>query len=238
MKGYDNLDMINNSTTKNLEHQNELLNLYLKNMWIIKRRIRAVLSIYCKTEDRHTTTLFPQTNIEFSLLQIRKILELIALSSLVSNIDLYKAQLKNVERMWNARLIFRDIEKLNSNFYPEAIVICPKDKNTWYKRKDDILSKEEFVKIYEKIGKAMHEDSPFLTLKDAQPYYKEMERNILIWIKKIQNLLWTHIIKLEDKETLFYVSIAGKLSDLPHGNIFKSIDSTEDKTSSCRPANL
>lgn len=209
--------------TERLERQDELLNLYLKNMWILKRRIRAVLSIYCSTEDRHTTTLFPQTNIEFSLLQIRKILELIALSSLVSNVDLYKSQLKNVEHMWNARLIFREIERFNPDFYPRSIIVYPEDKTTWYSRENDVLLKDEFIKIYDKIGKTMHQDSTFLSFNDTERYYKEMEKNILIWIKKIQNLLWTHLIKLEDEKTLFYVSIAGKLSDPPHGNIFDAV---------------
>lgn len=217
-------------THTSLMRQTELLNLYLKNMWIVKRRIRAVLSIYCDTEDKHTSTLFPHTNIEFSLLQIRKMLELIALSSLVSNFDLYKSQLENVERMWNARLIFREIERINPDFYPKAVIIYPEDRNHWHDRKEDVLSKEEFIKIYERIGKFMHEDSPFLSFKDAEPNYREMEKSILIWIKRIQNLLWTHLIKLEDKETLFYVSIGGKLSDPPHGNIFESVKSM-DKTS-------
>lgn len=212
---------------KDLTRQTELLNLYLKNMWIIKRRIRAVLSIYCDTEDKHTSTLFPQTNIEFSLLQIRKILELIALSSLVSNFDLYKSQLENVERMWNARLIFRDIERINPDFYPKAIIIVPEDRHRWLEREEDVLTKDEFIRIYEKIGKSMHEDPPFLSFEDTEHYYKEIENSILDWIKKIQNLLWTHLIKLEDKETLFYVSIGGKLNDPPHGSIFESVKSIE-----------
>ena len=220
--------MTNNElVSKKLKRQTELLKIYLKNMWIVKHRIRAVLSIYCSTEDRRTSTLFPQTNIEFSLLQIRKILELIALSSLVSNMDLYKSKLESIEHMWNARLIFRDIERINPDFYPSAIIIDPGDKSKWYDRTDNILSKDEFIKIYDKIGKAMHEDSPLLSFKETELYYKEMENNILGWIKKIQNLLWAHLIKLEDKDTIFYVSIDGKLSDSPYGNIFEAVKSAE-----------
>ena len=42
-----------------------------------------------------------------------------------------------------------------------------------------------------------------------------------------QNLLWAHLIKLEDKDTIFYVSIDGKLSDSPYGNIFEAVKSAE-----------
>lgn len=73
----------------------------------------------------------------------------------------------------------------------------------------------------------MHEDSPLLSFKETELYYKEMENNILGWIKKIQNLLWAHLIKLEDKDTIFYVSIDRKLSDSPYGNIFEAVKSAE-----------
>lgn len=51
------------------------------------------------------------TNIELCVLQIRKILELIALSSLVSDEDLHR------EKMRNVRNVIRDAECIHPDFY-------------------------------------------------------------------------------------------------------------------------
>ena len=59
------------------EHKLELQCLYLRNMQEIKWRIEALDEIYLGQK----TTRFFQTNVEFCVLQIRKILELIALSA-------------------------------------------------------------------------------------------------------------------------------------------------------------
>ena len=63
-----------------LERRTELQKLYLKNMQEIKWRVEAIDEIYL---GKKTTRFFP-TNIEFCVLQIRKVLELIALSALVN----------------------------------------------------------------------------------------------------------------------------------------------------------
>ena len=66
-----------------LERRTELQKLYLKNMQEIKWRIEAIDEI----RSGKRTARFLQTNIEFCVLQIRKILELIVLSALVSDAD-------------------------------------------------------------------------------------------------------------------------------------------------------
>ena len=84
-----------------LERQTELQKLYLRNMQLIKWRLRAISDI----REGKTKTTYKITNTEFCVLQIRKILELIALSALVSDVDLYREKLGNIDRMWNAKLI-------------------------------------------------------------------------------------------------------------------------------------
>lgn len=77
-----------------IERQTQLQIRYLRNMQIIKWRIRAIKDI--RTRKCHTT--YPATNIEFCALQIRKILELIALSSLISDLDVYRKKFNNIEK--------------------------------------------------------------------------------------------------------------------------------------------
>lgn len=57
------------------------LNLYLQEMWYVKKRTEAIRTIALKEK----TTLFPITNIEFMTLQIRKIIEHIAMGNLIAN---------------------------------------------------------------------------------------------------------------------------------------------------------
>ena len=133
----------------------------------VKWRLQAIEEIKSKKR----TTSFEHTNIEFCVLQIRKILELIALSSLVSDADIYKEQLNNVEKMWNARLILNDIERINPKFFPQPICIDPLNTSIWNKRQEPSLTRDSFVRIYERCGKYLHEDSPFKTekqIKDTQ----------------------------------------------------------------------
>lgn len=199
----------------NDKRQLELLTLYLRNMQKIKWRLNAIADIRGKKR----TTTYEHTNIEFCVLQTRKILELIAFSSLVSDADTYKKRLKNMERMWNAELIFKDLERIHPDFYPQAILIDPNDKSKWFNRPEPCLSKEQFIKAYNKCGRYLHEASPFLTEKQIHDDYSALWRDIYMWGQLIINLLHTHTIHLFNQKELFYISMG--IGDAPpHGNIF------------------
>jgi hypothetical protein len=75
------------------------INLYCDVMQEIKRRTHVVWS-FLKGQ---STTSFKATTIESSCLQVRKILELIALGSIVANKKEYAKQNDKFEKHWNAR---------------------------------------------------------------------------------------------------------------------------------------
>ena len=131
----------------NFERQTQLQIRYLRNMQIIKWRIRAIKDI--RTNKCHTT--YSATNIEFCALQFRKALELIALSSLISDLDVYREQFSDIEKKWNARWILRDIERIHPNFYPVPIDIDPTNKGRWLDKTTPYLTKELFVSIYKNV---------------------------------------------------------------------------------------
>lgn len=79
---------------KELERQQRLWELYLRNMSEVKRRVAAIDDIFFG----RCSTTYRITNMEFCVLQIRKILELIALSALVSDADLYRERLDKIEK--------------------------------------------------------------------------------------------------------------------------------------------
>lgn len=203
----------------NIERQTQLQIRYLRNMQIIKWRIRAIKDI--RTNKCHTT--YSATNVEFCALQIRKILELIALSSLISDLDVYREQLNDIEKKWNARLILQDIERIHPNFYPVPIEIDPDNKYRWLDKKTPYLTKEQFVSIYKKCGKILHEDSAFIDDKDMDSTYNQADEQINNWVLLIMNLLNTHTVHLYNKKDLFYITMGGE-NDRPRGNIFTLVE--------------
>ncbi len=176
---------------------------YCKCMEEIKRRIESMDAIL----QERCTTGYQATNIEFMCLQIRKILELIALGSLVTNEEEYKKRSKELaNNPWNAKVILREIERINPRFYPKPgkQVIDPQSGKL--KGLTDVteeyLTREEFPAVYNKCSDVIH-SHPFFT---GTFDYKLLERNIPIWITKIIALLNHHQIQLlNDKEQLWVV---------------------------------
>lgn len=73
----------------------------------IKRRTLVIASFINKERN----AMYNAVDIELQCLQIRKILELIALSSLVANKKVFQKQLNELQKMWNAKYILNDIKK-------------------------------------------------------------------------------------------------------------------------------
>lgn len=202
-----------------LERQTELQKLYLRNMQLIKWRLRAISDI----REGKTKTTYKITNTEFCVLQIRKILELIALSALVSDVDLYREKLGNIDRMWNAKLILQDVERIHPNFYPEPIYIDPKNRFQWQPRKAPYLTKDEFIVAYNRCGKFLHEGSPFMSNKEIDSAYEQIWDDVYRWGQLIINLLYTHAVRLYNEKDLFYIAM-GDEKERPHGNIFTKVE--------------
>ena len=203
----------------NSDRLTELNILYLRNMQKIKWRLNAISEIRSKKK----TTTYEHTNIEFCALQIRKILELIAFSSLISNVDIYNEKLNNIKKMWNAELILKDIERIHPDFYPKAIYVNPRNKEEWLERSEPCLTRDKFVKAYNKCGKYLHEASPFLTDEQISSDYSALWTDIGVWGQLIINLLYTHVVHLYDQKTLFYITM-GEPNTSPRGNIFRAIE--------------
>ncbi|WP_258239032.1 hypothetical protein [Arcobacter sp. F155] len=167
----------------------------------IKRRTSVIYSIL----NGKKNTLYKATNIELMCLQIRKILELIALCSLVANQRLFLKKINNLQKMWNAKLILADIEKLNPDFYPKPIDEVPSKKegiiNEFIDIKEGFLTKDEFIKVYDKCGKILHAENPLGNGID----YKYYEKVIPEWMGKIKRLLNSHTIKLLNDKNMYLV---------------------------------
>ena len=168
--------------------------------------------------------LYKATTIESICLQLRKILELIALGSLVANKEVFSKIYTEFSKYWNAELIFKDIERINSEFYPKPIVEIPRSqlgvKMDW-KDKDpkQYLTKKEFIKVYKKCGAIMHSGNPYGSHID----YGYYDKNIPIWRKKVINLLTTHQIRLLNDPNIYLIHMKEKTDEKVHHYIFAPV---------------
>lgn len=168
----------------------------------IKRRTHVVTA-YLQGE---WSAIYLASTIESACLQIRKILELIALGSLVANRAIYSQQHEKFHEYWNAERILRDLEGINPDFYPKPLE--PEDgvapdgvTRSWVHLKSGFLTKKEFVKVYKKCGGVMHADNPLGSKRSLDYYQSEIPK----WIEKIMNLLNRHIMILKGDDNRYVV---------------------------------
>lgn len=168
-------------------------------------------------------TLYMATTLECMCLQVRKILELIALGSLVVNKNEFSTQHKNFHELWNGGEILKKIEKINPDFYPKPIKenpsSNPKVKSVLEDVKDGYLTKDEFIEVYRRCGKIAHADNPFGSKTD----YAYYEKQISEWLKKIMKLLNTHKIRLANDENMYLIHMKEERDDKVHGYTFAPV---------------
>ena len=96
-------------------------------------------------------TLTEAIVLETVSLQLRKMLELIALGSLVANKKEYEKRYSNFSKAWNAELLLKDLARINPDFFPIAVVENQTDdpaaKRHITLRTGDVLTKKKFVAI-------------------------------------------------------------------------------------------
>jgi len=172
------------------------LNLYCGCMEEIKRRTLVAKGFI----EGHCFTRYKATSIESTYLQLRKILELIALASLVANKGHYARQQEKFANHWHAARILRDLAEINKNFYPvpgKQIIDAKSGKVVAVNSvKEGFLTKDDFIQLYESCGEILHADNPYAKPTDLETY----ERNAPFWFGKMKTLLNHHQIQLVDSD--------------------------------------
>lgn len=145
----------------------------------IKYRYGYVKTLLSKTE---LNTDYPKTwlVIESIAIQYRKIIELIAFSTIIANEDIYKSLRPSYAKDWNARLIFQDIERVNPNFYPTPISEFIGKENSdepiiIAEHIDGFLTKSMAIKLYQKCSAFLHAENRYskpLNLEEWIKYFK------------------------------------------------------------------
>lgn len=199
---------------------NEDLARYCALMNEVKKRTVAIINM----QRGLMTTSYKATNIEFMCLQIRKILELISMGSLVLNKEEFEAIGQKYAQYWNARLILQDIERLNPDFYPIPVQEVPSTrpcvKNELQNKTTGFLTRDDFVKVYEKCGKMMHANNPFGSQADLEYYTAKIPK----WEDLIIGLLNNHIIHLKGVEGFYAIHMQEDGKDDVCGYFFERVE--------------
>ena len=195
-------------TTPNLEAYCEL-------MLEIRHRATAIAKL-----EKPAPELIPDfVRVELLVLQVRKILELIALGSMVANEAEYTNAYKKFEKHYHANLILNDIEKLNPDFYPkpaDQTKSMDEGVNHHLEIKQELdesyLARSDFSRIYEQCGALLHAQNPYGASRD----YAQYESNIRKWMKKIEKLLNIHVIRLINDNNYYLIHMNTE-DGKPHG---------------------
>ena len=188
------------------------------NLYEIKRRIDVI----AEHLNGVTTEKYLIIEVETVCLQFRKILEKIALMSLVANKELYAEQNEKFAKHYHAERIMKDLERINPDFYPVPTKRVKHENKVdeWIEIESGYLTKEELVKIYEKCGGMMHAQNPFASEKPL----KEIQECFPEWLTKICILLDHHHIKLVGGEVMIVGLMERRDNGLPQAVLFERVE--------------
>lgn len=141
-------------------------------------------------------------------LQFRKILELIAMSSLVANsqaIEEMNRSRKKLSNQWNGDAILKLVEGINPDFYPIPIIEGPSRhpgaKAQLTDKSEGFLTRSEFSRLYNLCGGLMHADNPLGRTTNYQELWEEGPA----WEGRILELLNCHKIRLVGQDGFYLV---------------------------------
>ena len=140
-----------------------------------------------------------ELDVEFISLQLRKVIELIALASIAAVKKEYEIIREKFSNDWNARLIFRDIERINPNFFPIPFEISGVDemKAPTYR----CMNKEESLDLYADVSTHLHSRNRYA----ARLNYGEILGQFSKRMNLLKNLLRSFEAHTIPAEYLYFV---------------------------------
>ena len=197
----------------------ELAKIYCGCMEEIKARVNIILTF----NEGKITTGSDVTDVEFICLQFRKVLELIALSSIAPNKEEYSKQREKFHKDWHANRILKELERINPDFYPcpikQAAALTESVKH-FEEMGENYLKREEFENIYDHLGGLLHANNPFGQKKDFAHTRKQFGE----WTTKIINLLNFHSVKIINLAQVWLVVMSDPADSKVHTYIGEAAD--------------
>ena len=147
------------------------------------------------------STTYDVTTIESICLQLRKVLEHIAFSSLILHKKEYEEVRNDIKRDWHATRILKKVKSLNPNFYPVALN-QPEPGNPVY-MKSGFLTQKQFEKLYDESGSILHARNPFVRRNKPMAFYKRVPNQV----ERIRNLLSRHQVTFVGSNKIVFVEV-------------------------------
>ncbi len=154
--------------------------------------------------------MYVQTTTESISLQIRKILELIALASLAANRSEYAKHRKEFQKDWNAKRILETLKKANPKFYPTPNKQVVDQETGQVVSLENItsgfLTKDDYIVLFDTCSEILHAENPFSRRQNPKAFLE----SVPAWMEKIKRLLNHHTIQLIDDDKQLWVLMKSK----------------------------
>ena len=165
-------------------------------MWEIEKRLEVLKAL--NSGEAHV--IYLKAQIETEALQLRKVLELIAYSSLVCHKEQYRALREDIAKDWHAKRIVNKIKTINPRFYP--IPTKGYFDGSWKDVNSGFLTLKQFQVAYDSCGDILHIKNPFSKVnKSATAFHKRVPE----YIGRIEKLLNQHRVYLPDNYGIIHV---------------------------------
>lgn len=174
----------------------EAARLYANSMSRIRQRIDLVQQVLNREIELGSEAF----DAELVYLQLRKVLEEIAFSSLAANKAEYSTLHTNFAKHWKAEKILQVLESVNADFYPQPLdaPISAQGFHHFDLLTSDFLTREEFAVLYDASSEVLHTRNPY-SQEDPLIQAKYSGNQ---WVSRIQRLLSWHSVHLLSGEVL------------------------------------
>ena len=171
---------------------------YLELMLEVEKRLEVLNGFISK----EIGALYVQTTIESEALQLRKILELIAYSSLIAHKTAYESIRSDISKDWHASRILRKVETLNPGFYP--IPTNGIKNGNWRRVRGGFLTRKQFETLYDRCGNVLHSKNPFSKISQ---YSLSFHKQVPSYVSRIERLLEEHVVVLAGSNEIIHVKV-------------------------------
>lgn len=171
--------------------------IYAALMTDAKQRIGLVRQL----DEGSITTTRTEFDLELACLSLRRVLELIAFSSLAANRAAYAKHHADFGRHWKAGKILDKLERINPEFFPVPVagigsghlepVVGP------------CLTRNDFSTLYDITSEVVHTWNPY----KPGPRVIDLIRPVKEWAQLIWQLLSVHMLRVAESETRLIVQM-------------------------------
>ena len=162
-----------------------------------KQRIGLVRQL----DEGSVTTTRTEFDIELACLSLRRVLEVIAFSSLAANKAAYARHHIDFGRHWKAEKILTKLELINPEFYPVPVT----GLGTGHIEPIDVphLTRLDFSKLYDLTSEILHTWNPY----KPEPRVVDLIRPVKEWAELVWMLLREHMLKVAESDKRLIVQM-------------------------------